>query len=143
MRIVADTNTVISGMLWYGPPRRIFDAARQRTITLYTSADLVAEVRDVLARPKLAPVLARNQTTAELLTTDYAALASVVVPAVLPTPIAVDPDDDAVLACAVAARADAIVSGDHHLLDLQAYQAIPILTATTLLARIDLSAPPT
>jgi putative PIN family toxin of toxin-antitoxin system len=142
MRIVADTNTVISGMLWYGPPRHIFDAARQRTITLYTSDALVAEVRDVLARPKFAPALARNRTTAELLATDYTALAIVVVPVVLPRPIAVDQDDDAMLACAIAARADAIVSGDHHLLDLQAYDAIPILIAPALLALIDPSASP-
>ena len=96
----------------------------------------------MLARPKFAPALARNRTTAELLATDYTALAIVVVPVVLPRPIAVDQDDDAVLACAVAARADAIVSGDHHLLDLQAYDAIPILTAPALLALIDPSASP-
>ena len=45
-----------------------------------------------------------------------------------------DPDDDHVIACAIAARADAIVSGDHDLLDLREYHGIPILTAA--LARI-------
>jgi predicted nucleic acid-binding protein len=44
-----------------------------------------------------------------------------------------DADDDAVLACALAARADLIVSGDKDLLVLQAFQGIPILTAAQAL----------
>jgi predicted nucleic acid-binding protein len=50
--------------------------------------------------------------------------------------IADDPADDAVLACAIGARAEVIVSGDSHLLRLGDYQGIPILTAAELLARI-------
>ncbi len=47
-----------------------------------------------------------------------------------------DPDDEHVIACALAAQADLIVSGDAHLLDLKSYQRIPILTATAALAMI-------
>ena len=47
-----------------------------------------------------------------------------------------DPDDDAVLACALAAQAEVIVSGDGHLLSLKNYEGIDILTAPDLLARI-------
>ena len=45
-----------------------------------------------------------------------------------------DPDDDAVLACAVAAHAEAVASGDPHLLQLSPFQGIPILTPTQALA---------
>lgn len=51
-----------------------------------------------------------------------------VVPAIIPPTIADDPDDDAVLACAVAAEADYMVSGDPHLLTLEQFRHIPILT---------------
>ncbi len=51
MRIVADTNTVLSGLLWQGPPRRLLDLARQRAFTLCTSPTLLAEV---IARDKFA-----------------------------------------------------------------------------------------
>jgi uncharacterized protein len=46
MRIVADTNTVLSGLLWLGPPRRLLDLARERAITLYTSPTLLAELAE-------------------------------------------------------------------------------------------------
>lgn len=48
-----------------------------------------------------------------------------------------DPDDDHVLACALTARADLIVTGDNDLLDLHAYQNIPIITAAEALRRIE------
>ncbi len=47
MRIVADTNTVLSGLLWQGPPRRLLDLARGRALTLCTSFTLVAELAEV------------------------------------------------------------------------------------------------
>src|SRR6266571_5322928 len=54
VHVVADTNTVVSGLLWYGPPRQVLDAARTGTITLSTSAPLLAELAEVLQRPKFA-----------------------------------------------------------------------------------------
>jgi len=66
----------------------------------------------------------------------YAALARLVVPAPIGSVVEADPDDDAVLACAVAARAEVIVSGDSDLLALESYEGIPIITAAQLMARI-------
>jgi predicted nucleic acid-binding protein len=48
MRIVADTNTVLSGLLWQGPPRRLLDLARQRAFTLCTSPTLLAGLAEVI-----------------------------------------------------------------------------------------------
>jgi len=48
----------------------------------------------------------------------------------------IDPDDDAVLATALAAPADLIVSGDTHLLDLKSFHRIPIITAAEAVNRI-------
>ena len=47
-----------------------------------------------------------------------------------------DPEDDAVLACAVAARAPYIVSGDAHLLTLKRYQSIHIVSPRTFLTNV-------
>lgn len=59
MRVVADTNVVVSGLLWHGPSRRILDLARAGTFELFTSTELLSELRDVLERPKFASRLSR------------------------------------------------------------------------------------
>jgi uncharacterized protein len=66
----------------------------------------------------------------------YSALATVVVPAIIPPTIIDDPDDDAVLACAVAAKAGLVVSGGPHLLEAQQYQGIPIVTPADAVGRL-------
>ena len=136
MRIIADTNTVVSGLLWHGAPRRILDEARAKTIALFTSTVLLAEHQEVLLREKFAKRLARVGVTARPLVIGYAALARTVRPASIAPVIADDPDDDEVLACAIAAQAEAIVSGDSHLIDLEEYRGIPIRTASELLGRL-------
>jgi len=137
VRVVADTNTVVSGLLWHGNPRQVLDAARAGTLQLYTSAALLAEIEEVLQRPKFAQRLSLAGVASRTLVMGYAALAWLIEPGVIKPVVIADPDDDAVLACAVAARAEAIVSGDKHLIDLTEYEEIPILTAAQLLERIE------
>jgi putative PIN family toxin of toxin-antitoxin system len=134
VRLVADTNIVISGLLWHGAPRRLLDAARAGKVSLFTTAALLVELEDTLSRAKFAERLERAGVTRRVLVQGYAALATVVKPAAIPPAILADPDDDAVLACAVAAQAQAVASGDSHLLNLKTYQDIPILTVNELLA---------
>ncbi len=68
----------------------------------------------------------------------YAALATVVVAEPIEPVILADPDDDAVLACALAAQCEVITSGDSHLLDLQQHKEVRILTASELLIALSL-----
>ena len=133
MRAVLDTNTVVSGLLWGGAASALLTAARERQIDLFTSADLLAELIDVLPREKFAHKLSAAGLSAEQLTHRYALLATQVIPADIHAYIQDDPDDDAVLACALAAQADFIVSGDAHLLDLKHYQHIQIVNSTEAL----------
>ena len=57
-------------------------------------------------------------------------------PPALAKPVCRDPDDDAVLALAIAAQADLIVSGDDDLLSLTHFEGIPILTPVQALERV-------
>jgi putative PIN family toxin of toxin-antitoxin system len=136
MRVAPDTNVVVSGLFWQGPPRQILDAARSGRITLFTTPALLLELQDVLYRPKFARRLGQMGVTAGTLVVGYAALAVLLKPANIPPVIQVDPDDDAVLACAMAAHAEAITSGDAHLLKLGHFQCIPILSPAQLLAAL-------
>ena len=136
MQVVADTNIVISGLLWRGNPRQILDAARDGIIGLFTSATLLEEVEDVLSREKFAALLEAADATAHELVLGYAALATVIEVEKIEPVILADPDDDNVLACALTVQAEVIVSGDRHLLDLKQHHGIRILTAAELLAEL-------
>ena len=129
MRLVLDTNTAISGLLWHGTPGKLIDAAFAKTILLCTSAVLLAELRGVLVRAKFAKQLETRGLSVVEVFDGYAALTTIVVPAIIHPTIINDPSDDAVLACALGAKAELIISGDRHLLDLQEHQGIRIVTA--------------
>ena len=57
MRVVLDTNIVVSGLLWDGRPRRLLEFGRDRLIKLLTSSALLDELFDVLGREKFATML--------------------------------------------------------------------------------------
>jgi putative PIN family toxin of toxin-antitoxin system len=111
-------------------------AARKGSLQLFTSAVLLVELEDVLGREKLAKRLSLVNVSAIELVVGYASLATPVTPLAIEAVVLDDPDDDAVLACALAAHADVIVSGDRHLLSLKNYEGMSILTAPELIAQI-------
>lgn len=133
MRVVADTNIVVSGLLWHGPPRQVLDRARRGEIHLFTSIELLEELEDVLQRKKFSRRLRLASVSPDYLVFGYANLTQLVRPATIEPVVLEDPDDDAVLACALAAQAQAIVSGDSHLLDLRRHREVSIYTAQQLL----------
>jgi len=137
VRLVLDTNAAISALLWSGTPGRLIEAAQQRTVSLVSSAPLLAELRGVLSRDKFAGQLQAKGLTAEEIADGYAALVTIVVPAVIAPKIAKDAADDMVVATALAAGADLIVSGDAHVLDLKNYQGMPIVSAAEAVKRVE------
>ncbi|TRZ94111.1 MAG: putative toxin-antitoxin system toxin component, PIN family [Rhodocyclaceae bacterium] len=131
VRLVLDTNVVLSGLIWRSHPRRLLDLAKEEAVSLYTSSALLDELADVLSREKWTAMLATRRTDAAYLMQRYGVLAKVVRPKRIGRVVPNDPDDDAVIACALAARADLIVSGDKHLLGLGGqYQGIRIVAPT-------------
>jgi putative PIN family toxin of toxin-antitoxin system len=129
MRVVLDTNTLVSALLSpNGPPRQLLDAARVRAFELCSSPILMAELLDVVSREKFTRRFTEAGLTPLAIVSEIRRLASLVVPDSVPRVVADDADDDHVLACALAGKADLIVSGDKHLLGLGAeYQGIPIV----------------
>ncbi len=138
MRVVLDTNTLVSALLSpNGPPRLLLDDARAQVFELCTSPVLMAELLDVMSREKFARRLAAAGLTPLGIVSEIRRLASMATPVDVPRVVAGDADDDHVLACAVAARADLIVSGDRHLLGLGGhYQGIAIVTPAQAMQQI-------
>ena len=133
-RLVLDTNVWISALLWTGPPNEILRVGEAKRIVLVASPSIVEEAREVLARPKFAARIAGLETSVGELVESLLTVAELIEEPVVEPVIAADPDDDRVLACAVAGKARWIVSGDTHLLALKRHKGIAILTpAQTLL----------
>jgi uncharacterized protein len=127
-RVVADTNIYISAMMFGGLPGSLLDLGLLRAFTLITSPPLLDELED-----KLRVKFGVSAADAAAIRAKLENAADVVNPDLTLDVVKDDPDDNRVLECAVAGRADYIVSGDRHLLQLKAHAGIAILTARQFL----------
>jgi putative PIN family toxin of toxin-antitoxin system len=127
VRVVADTNLFLSGLVFGGPPEEISDLARQGQVELLVSADILLELSAVL---KLKFKWRDAERADAVRAIGYCS--TLVKPQTTIKEIS-DDADNRVLECALDGDADFIVSGDHHLLDLSTYRGIRILTARELL----------
>jgi putative PIN family toxin of toxin-antitoxin system len=133
IRAVLGTNALVSYLLTHRPPvATLIDRhLAHEDFVLVTAPELLEELERVLRYPKLQ----RYYTDSER--TRYVALLMtlsevVELPESIPR-ICRDPDDDRVIACAVAGKADIIVSGDRDLLTLERVGRISIQSATQFL----------
>ena len=130
LRVVLDTNVFVSSLLsTEGTPAQLLNAWREGRYMLVTSPAIIAEVVEVLESPRISKkYLVRHQDVENLV--DVLKTDAVLVPgeAGVKGSVPRDPRDEMFLACAIDANADCIVSGDRHLLDLQTFRGIPILT---------------
>jgi len=134
IKAVIDTNILISGVISpNGSPRKIIEAARRLIFTIVTSYDINDEVLAVIHRPK---IYFRYHLT-EKIVDDISSLlyegAELVSGNIRTNPISADPDDDKFIHAALESNSHYIVSGDKHLLDLEKYQGIKIVTANEFL----------
>jgi uncharacterized protein len=122
VRIVLDTNVLISGLFFGGPPFKILKAWRDGQFDLVVSPEILEEyyrvgdnLRARYPEVDIKPVL-------EFVTIN----AEIVSPPALDEPICVDPDDDKFFTCAIAGHCSVIISGDKHLLDKSGFNDISV-----------------
>ncbi len=139
MRAVIDTNVLIAGLLWRGPPHALLEQVRAGTVSLVSSPALLAELADVIGRSKFDAILSRTNTSRERSLAEVRQLAEVIEPPPLPQPVCRDPDDDQLLALALAAKVELIVSGDNDLLSLGSFEGIPIVAPAEAVSLIKAS----
>jgi putative PIN family toxin of toxin-antitoxin system len=128
VRVVPDTNVYVSALLWTGNPHRLLLLAEAGELTLVTTPAIMEELREVMGRPKFRLRIRDLQTTVAELMESLLSVVEVIPDFAIEPVIKRDPDDDKILACAVAAQAEWLISGDDHLLSLKRYKGIPILT---------------
>jgi uncharacterized protein len=139
LRVVLDTNVFVSSLLsTHGLPVQVLNAWREGRYMLVTSPAIIAVIVEVMESSRIAKKYSIGQEDIEglvdLLKTD-----TILVPgrAAIKGAVPRDPREEMFLACAVEARADCVVSGDRHLLDLQTYRDIPILTVKEFAEKLE------
>ena len=135
-RVVLDTNTLISGLLWDGNESIVIEKAEKKEIKIFISYQMLEELEGVLKRKKFSKKLEGKKYTVEKAVAKIALIATLIEPNIDIDIIKEDPEDNRVLECAVSARATVIVSGDSHLLNLNDYAGIQIISTIDFIKQI-------
>jgi putative PIN family toxin of toxin-antitoxin system len=133
VKIVLDTNVYVSATLSKGNPYHVLNSAESGETDLYISPFILDEIEDVLNREKI-PF---EDEDVERFVDKVLTIATVVTPDDTPEVIEEDPSDNHILACALEAEAEYIVSGDGHLLELEEYEGVEIMDPTEFISKID------
>lgn len=138
LKIVLDTNQFVSSLISKkGPPAQLLQAWYEHLFIMITSSEILKEIERVLHYPR---IYQKYHLTKESIATLIAVIEHEAI-VLFDTPkvdiIKEDPTDNKILACAVHAKADYVITGDRHLLDLRQYEDIGIVTPREFLDIID------
>jgi len=141
LRVVLDTNLVISALFWGGTPGKVLRELVGRGVPILISQAMLAELQATLEKPRFASRLeAHGRTSADILE-EYVRLTQRVDSEPVSTSSLRDPKDLIILEAALGGKASHIVSGDRDILTLVSYQDIDILSASQLLSFLERYAP--
>jgi len=129
-RVVIDTNVVVSALLFGGVPGKLVPLWKAGSIRVLASKEMIEEYLKVLAYPKFG--LSEEEIN-YLLYQEILPYFEIVRTKLGPVIVEADPSDDMFIRCAEAGKANAILSGDQHLLDLKSYGKVKILTPSQFL----------
>lgn len=134
---MVDTNILISAFLWGGIPATVLMQCLTLKIQLLHTDDTLEEFVKTLNKPKFDKQLAARQLTRDIIIDRYPQFSTLVLPADVPDDAVSDPKDVIILAAVVGGNADALITGDDHLLRLKTFGNTRILTAAQFLALLN------
>ena len=139
LRVVLDANVIVSALIRAeGPAGQIVARiAADAQVAPIVSPAILAEYRRSLAYPKVRRCLALPAAEVEAWVDALALLCEIVPGKRSVLVVKADPDDDKYLAAALEGSASFVVSGDHHLLDVGAYEGIRIVSPRAFLGILD------
>lgn len=123
MKVVLDTNVVMSAIFFGGDPKRIVREAIAKRLELVATRAVLSEYREVAERlHKYYPAVSYRRQLAMI-----ESVLTIVRPKTLKGVLCRDPDDEAIIACALGAKAKIICSGDDDLLSINGIMGLEIL----------------
>jgi len=132
LKVVIDTNTIISAPFSdESNPARIFELLLLEEIINFTSAAIIAEIKEVFARDKIKRNIAEEKI--RFIIESYLKYSKQVTPLIKLNVITEDPEDNIILECAETARVNYIISGNDHLKNLKSYKGIKIVSPKTFI----------
>lgn len=131
MRVVIDTNVLISGIFWSGPPNKVLQLWKDEKIKLVVSLDIIEEYY------RVAETISNKFPQIDIITIlETISLHSILVDISPPYPkITADSDDDKFIVCAEASSTEIVISGDSHLLDVNGYNGIEVIKPKEFLSK--------
>lgn len=130
MRVIIDTNVLMSGIFFGGPPKKIIDAWLDGQLTFVVSPEIIEEYRQIAIR------LGAKYPRVKIESLLFKALGSaeVVAAGPLTKQICSDPDDDKFIACAISSKASVIITGDTALEAVGEFQGVRIMSPAAFVA---------
>ncbi len=138
MRVTLDTNVLVSATFWRGASHKIIELIEQKKLELVLSEEIIEEYRAVLEYGEIREKIQNKNLDLQWSIQKIVSLALIVIPRIKFYIVKADPDDNKVLECALAGNADYIISQDNHLLTLEEFRDIKIITPEIFLKTIKL-----
>lgn len=132
-KAVLDVNVWVSALLWGGKPAQIIKAAENHQITIFLSEEIVQELSQVLAYPKIRKIIEAEGLSHQDLMETVLKIGKFVGATEKVNVVLEHHADDKFIECALSAKADYIISGDKHLLKIANYKKIRLLSVNEFL----------
>jgi putative PIN family toxin of toxin-antitoxin system len=133
IKIVLDTNVLISAVVFGGKPRQILELVIEGKLKLFLSDPILEEFKEVIGRSKFN----YPSSMVHFIINELLAIANLVDPREKLELIEKDPQDNRIMECAIETNADFIISGDKHLLEFNPYKGIKILPPNEFLSEMN------
>jgi len=137
MKIVLDTNVLISATFWSGDSNRILEKVERREVELLLSKEIIEEFKEVLGYAEIQDKIKDKNLEMKRTVEKVVSMSTIVEPHQKFKVIENDSEDDKFLDCAFEGKVEFIVSQNKHLLKLKEFKGIKIMTPTEFLKQIE------
>lgn len=137
LKLVLDTNTIISAFFWEGNEAELLRKIEQGKAKLYVTIEILKEVEEVIKRSKFNEVMRKANLTLDQIMQKIVSLSHLVIASKLNIKACRDEKDNKFLECAESSKADYLISGDEDLLSLKEYKGITIIRTWRILQLLE------